>query len=198
MIFFLIFFFQFLMLIYQTIGLHGSGYCGFLTAISQYDNTFWGVLLGLLATAVASSFAVCAAGNFFLLTQVSSIVHNVISPFAWLNGQRPSKHWIIQFYPIIIFFFRYTQSIGLRKRSALTKHNLSLPMNSCVIKVFNVRPQLPPKQPSLRNSITRLRTRIDTKARTDRRKKTEEKINAPLSPYTNITTLHRRWNMRTQ
>lgn len=70
------------MLIYQTIGLHGSGYCGFLTAISQYDNTFWGVLLGLLATAVAASFAVCAAGNFFLLTQVSGIVQNVISPFA--------------------------------------------------------------------------------------------------------------------
>lgn len=79
MIFFLIFFFQFLMLIYQTIGVRGSGYCGFLTAISQYDNTFSGVLLGLLATLIAVSFAVCAAGNFFLLTQVN---------FIWTNKNR--------------------------------------------------------------------------------------------------------------
>lgn len=59
------------MLIYQTIGVHGSGYCGFLTAISQYDGTFGGVLLGMLATLIAISFAVCAVGNFFLLTQVN-------------------------------------------------------------------------------------------------------------------------------
>lgn len=61
------------MLIYQTIGVHGSGYCGFLTAISQYDNSFGGIVLGMLATIVAVSFAVCAVGNFFLLTQVNNI-----------------------------------------------------------------------------------------------------------------------------
>lgn len=70
MVFFLIFFFQFLMLILQSIGIHGSGYCGFLTAISQFDGTLSGIFTGILALAVATSFAICAVGSFLLLTKV--------------------------------------------------------------------------------------------------------------------------------
>lgn len=91
MIFFLIFFFQFLMLVYQSIGFRGSGYCGFLTAISQYDHTFGGILLGMLATAVAISFAVCAAGNFFLLTQVNTIAFVFDSYFNYCLMQWPIR-----------------------------------------------------------------------------------------------------------
>lgn len=70
MVFFLIFFFQFLVSILQAIGIHGSGYCGFITAIALFDGTFTGVFTGILALAVAISFAVCAAGSFLLLTKV--------------------------------------------------------------------------------------------------------------------------------
>lgn len=72
MVFFLIFFFQFIFLIYQTVGVNGSGYCGFVTAIDQFDGTFGGTIFGLLTTAVALSFAVCTAGSFLLLTKVLS------------------------------------------------------------------------------------------------------------------------------
>lgn len=70
MVFFMIFFSQFIMLIYQAIGIHGTGYCGFLTAIQQFNGTFAGALLGLLTLSVAISFAISAAGSFILLTKV--------------------------------------------------------------------------------------------------------------------------------
>lgn len=70
MVFFMIFFFQFIVLVYQAIGVHGSGYCGFITAIEQFNGTFSGVLMGLLALCVATAFATGAAGNFLLLTKV--------------------------------------------------------------------------------------------------------------------------------
>lgn len=74
MIFFMIFFFQFIALVYQTVGLHGSGYCGFVTAIAQFDGTVSGVLFGLLTLVVAISFGVCAFGSFLLLTKVNTII----------------------------------------------------------------------------------------------------------------------------
>lgn len=97
------------MLVYQSIGFRGSGYCGFLTAISQYDNTFGGVLLGMLATAVAVSFAVCAAGNFFLLTQVNAIANvspAAISIIVWRNGpfrRQTNNHIMTMIYSLTPF-----------------------------------------------------------------------------------------------
>lgn len=70
MIFFVIFFFQFLMLIYQAIGVHGSGYCGYITALQQFNGTLVGVLTGIMALSVAAAFTVGAAGSFLLLTKV--------------------------------------------------------------------------------------------------------------------------------
>lgn len=70
MIFFMIFFFQLFMLVYQALGIHGSGYCGFFTAFALFDSTFVGIILGLLSLAVSISFTICAVGNFLLLTQV--------------------------------------------------------------------------------------------------------------------------------
>lgn len=70
MVFFMIFFFQFLVLIYQAVGVHGSGYCGFITAVKQFDGTWTGILFGILTLAVAISLAVCAAGSFLLITKV--------------------------------------------------------------------------------------------------------------------------------
>lgn len=70
MVFFMIFFFQFLALVYQTVGIHGSGYCGFITAVKQFDGTWTGILFGILTLAVAISLAVCAAGSFLLIAKV--------------------------------------------------------------------------------------------------------------------------------
>lgn len=70
MVFFFIFFFQLLVMIWQTIGVRGSGYCGFITALTQFDGSVLGVLIGLLTLVVACSFGICAGGSLMLLTKV--------------------------------------------------------------------------------------------------------------------------------
>lgn len=57
-------------MIFQAVGVYGSGYCGFITAIDQFDGTVKGAFAGVLALAVAASFAICAAASFILLTKV--------------------------------------------------------------------------------------------------------------------------------
>lgn len=58
------------MLVLQAVGVNGSGYCGFMTAISLFDSSVKGTFLGILALAIAGSFATCAAASFLLLTKV--------------------------------------------------------------------------------------------------------------------------------
>lgn len=74
MVFFFIFFFQMMILIVQTIGFNQSGYCGFITAITQFNGTPSGIVVGLFLLLVAMSFAACTAGNVMLLTKVSAKV----------------------------------------------------------------------------------------------------------------------------
>lgn len=103
MVFFLIFFFQFILLIYQTVGVNGSGYCGFVTAINEFDGTFSGIIFGLLTIIVAFSFAACTTGSFLLLTKV-----------ILKNKGRIQDNVIIIINNIIIilsFYPRFTQSI---------------------------------------------------------------------------------------
>lgn len=61
------------MLVFQSVGFYGSGYCGFITAIKQFDGSVGGTFIGILTLAVAGSFATCAAGSFLLLTKVFDI-----------------------------------------------------------------------------------------------------------------------------
>lgn len=70
MVFFFIFFFQMIILVVQTIGIKGSGYCGFITALYQFDGTPSGIVMGLFLLVIAISFAICTAGNVMLLTKV--------------------------------------------------------------------------------------------------------------------------------
>lgn len=79
MIFFMIFFFQFVIMIFQAVGVYGSGYCGFITAIDQFDGSVKGALCGVLALTVAASFAICAAASFILLTKVCSSCFIIIA-----------------------------------------------------------------------------------------------------------------------
>ncbi|KAJ6636572.1 Secretory carrier-associated membrane protein 1, partial [Pseudolycoriella hygida] len=73
MVFFFIFFFQMILLVIQTIGIPKSGYCGFITAISQFDGSARGIIVGLLLLIIAISFASATAGNVMLLTKIHSI-----------------------------------------------------------------------------------------------------------------------------
>lgn len=74
MVFFFVFFFQMLLTIFQTIGIPGSGYCGFITAIMQFDSTASGIFVGLLILIIALSFGACAAGDLMMLTKVIFLI----------------------------------------------------------------------------------------------------------------------------
>lgn len=77
MVFFFIFFFQMIILVVQTVGIYGSGYCGFITALSQFDGTPSGIIMGLFLLCIAISFAICTAGNVMLLTKVINRLFNL-------------------------------------------------------------------------------------------------------------------------
>ncbi|CAD7087640.1 unnamed protein product [Hermetia illucens] len=82
MVFFFVFFFQMLLTIFQTIGIPGSGYCGFITAIMQFDSTASGIFVGLLILIIALSFGACAAGDLMMLTKIHSIYRSTGASFA--------------------------------------------------------------------------------------------------------------------
>lgn len=72
MVFFFVYFFQTIFSVFQAIGLPKSGYCGFIVAISQFDSTATGIIVGLLLLVIAFCFAVTAAANIMMITKVSS------------------------------------------------------------------------------------------------------------------------------
>lgn len=80
MVFFFVFFFQAIVLVFQTLGVEKSGYCGFITAISQFDGTPSGIVVGLFLLVIAISLAACTAGNVLLLTKVRETVQYNGSP----------------------------------------------------------------------------------------------------------------------
>lgn len=123
MVFFFIFFFQLMMLVWQTLGVRGSGYCGFFTALHQFDGTLAGVLVGLVTLVIACSFAICVAGNLYLLTKVK-ISNWMTQPPVLPTPSRPISH---HFSP---YTFRFMQSTAHRRAWAWTRLKLNLPMNS--------------------------------------------------------------------
>lgn len=70
MMFFFIFFFQTLVTIIQTIGFPGSGTCGVIMAIIQFESGGVGILVGIFVLAIAIGYGACAAGNVFMLSKV--------------------------------------------------------------------------------------------------------------------------------
>lgn len=71
MLFFFVFAFQFLVTVIQAIGIEGSGTVGFITAISQFNSTVVGWLVGIFCVSVAIAYALCAAGNAIMIAKVS-------------------------------------------------------------------------------------------------------------------------------
>ncbi|CAH1377778.1 hypothetical protein MTP99_019192 [Tenebrio molitor] len=70
MVFFFIFFFQFVVTTIQAIGIPGSGTIGVITAIGTFDNNAWSIIKGILALIVAAGFGCAAAGDLFLITKI--------------------------------------------------------------------------------------------------------------------------------
>lgn len=72
MVFFFVYFFQTIFSVFQAIGFPGTGYCGFIVAISQFDSSAAGIIVGLLLLCIAFCFAVTAAANIMMITKVIS------------------------------------------------------------------------------------------------------------------------------
>lgn len=71
MVFFFIFFCQVCVTIIQTIGLKGTGTCGFVMAISQFGGTPGSILIGIFLLIIACGYGTCAAAAIMMLTRVS-------------------------------------------------------------------------------------------------------------------------------
>ncbi|EDV95430.1 secretory carrier-associated membrane protein 1 [Drosophila grimshawi] len=73
MVFFFVYFFQTVYTIVQAVGFQQLGYCGFITAIVQFDNTAAGIVVGLLLLIVAFCFATTAGANVLMIMKIHSI-----------------------------------------------------------------------------------------------------------------------------
>ncbi|XP_037808355.1 secretory carrier-associated membrane protein 5 isoform X1 [Lucilia sericata] len=73
MVFFFVYFFQTIFSVFQAIGFPGTGYCGFIVAISEFDTSAAGIIVGLLLLCIAFCFAITAAANIMMITKIHSI-----------------------------------------------------------------------------------------------------------------------------
>lgn len=70
MVFFFVYFFQTILSVFQAIGFPGTGYCGFIVAIYQFDSSASSIIVGLLLLCIAFCFAATAAANILMITKV--------------------------------------------------------------------------------------------------------------------------------
>lgn len=73
MVFFFVYFFQTVLTVFQAVGLPNTGYCGFYIAISQFEGSAAGIIVGLLLLCIAFCFATTAAANIMMITKIHSI-----------------------------------------------------------------------------------------------------------------------------
>ncbi|XKL68053.1 hypothetical protein PGB90_003544 [Kerria lacca] len=81
MIFFFIFFFQFIVILYEGIGLAES-YCGVLNTIGYLHGGFTTILVGLIALGIGLATCLTAAADFYLLTKIHRIYRSSGASFA--------------------------------------------------------------------------------------------------------------------
>ncbi|CAG9855500.1 unnamed protein product [Phyllotreta striolata] len=70
MVFFFIFFFQFVVTTLQMIGIPGAGTIGIITALSTFNHTTWEIIKGIIALIIAIGFGLAAAADLFLLSKI--------------------------------------------------------------------------------------------------------------------------------
>ncbi|KAL5278359.1 SCAMP2 family protein [Megaselia abdita] len=91
MVFFFVYFSQTCLSIFQVVGMNGSGYCGFITAISHYGGSAGDVIVGILLTMIAMCFAVCATANILMITKVHSIYRSTGASMAKAQAEFTSE-----------------------------------------------------------------------------------------------------------
>ncbi|XP_066158293.1 secretory carrier-associated membrane protein 1 [Euwallacea fornicatus] len=70
MVFFFIFFFQFVVTTIHAIGIPGSGTIGIFTAIGTFGSSAWSIISGLIALTVAIGFTLAAAADLFMISKI--------------------------------------------------------------------------------------------------------------------------------
>ncbi|KAL1492599.1 hypothetical protein ABEB36_010838 [Hypothenemus hampei] len=70
MVFFFIFFFQFVVTTIHAIGIPGSGTIGIFTAVGIFGTTAWSIVCGLIAVMVALGFVFAAAADLFMISKI--------------------------------------------------------------------------------------------------------------------------------
>ncbi|XP_057655827.1 secretory carrier-associated membrane protein 1 isoform X1 [Diorhabda carinulata] len=70
MVFFFIFFFQFVITTIQFIGIPSSGTIGIITALSTFGKTAWSIFSGIIALIIAIGFGFAAAADLFLISKI--------------------------------------------------------------------------------------------------------------------------------
>ncbi|XP_065166319.1 secretory carrier-associated membrane protein 1 isoform X2 [Atheta coriaria] len=91
MVFFFVFFFQFVITTIQTIGIPGSGTIGIITALEQFDNEVKGILRGLFALAVAIGFGCAAAADLFLISKIHRMYRSTGASMAKAQAEFTSE-----------------------------------------------------------------------------------------------------------
>ncbi|XP_050313272.1 secretory carrier-associated membrane protein 1 isoform X2 [Anthonomus grandis grandis] len=70
MVFFFIFFFQFVVTTIHAVGIPGSGTIGIIMAIDSFSTTAYGVVSGIFAISVALGFTFCAGADLFMISKI--------------------------------------------------------------------------------------------------------------------------------
>ncbi|XP_024085542.1 secretory carrier-associated membrane protein 1 isoform X2 [Cimex lectularius] len=73
MVYFFIFFFQFIITVFQAIGLPSGGFCGIIIAIKVFDRSPTGIIVGLLITSIALGFCAAAIMDILLISKIHRI-----------------------------------------------------------------------------------------------------------------------------
>ncbi|CAH0562236.1 unnamed protein product [Brassicogethes aeneus] len=82
MVFFFIFFFQFVITTFQAVGIPGSGTIGIFTAIGTFDNTAWSIFVGIIAIIIALGFVFAAAADLFLISKIHRMYRSTGASFS--------------------------------------------------------------------------------------------------------------------
>ncbi|XP_066992827.1 secretory carrier-associated membrane protein 1 [Anabrus simplex] len=82
MVFFFIFFFQFIVTVIQAIGIPGSGTCGMVMAIEAFNHSASGIVIGIILIIIALAFAAAACLDLLLLSKIHRIYRSTGASFA--------------------------------------------------------------------------------------------------------------------
>ncbi|XP_073977925.1 secretory carrier membrane protein isoform X3 [Rhodnius prolixus] len=73
MVFFFIFFFQFVVTVIQAIGVPGGGTCGVIIALKCFDSSVSGIITGLIILSIACGYCIAAVLDLLLITKIHRI-----------------------------------------------------------------------------------------------------------------------------